>query len=92
MLNWALDEVENRLETYGVAAVESKPNMEGKEGASGAKSFRQLDVIYTDFERAAFSFRSHASAVHTMLAAPVPFPYFHVVKLLLVVTLAMVRR
>ena len=54
------------------------------------KNFRQLDVIYTDFERAAFSFRSNANAVHSLLAAPVPFPYFHVVKVMLVITLVVI--
>ena len=44
------------------------------------------------FAASAFGFRGHASQISNLLAAPVPFPYFHVVKLLLVVTLAMVRR
>ena len=70
VLNWALDEVERRLETY----FESKDDR-GTGGHGRSKKFRQLDLLYTDFERAAFNFRTHANQIHSLLAAPVPQPF-----------------
>jgi hypothetical protein len=74
-INWALDEVDARLHFLQTQ----------EDGAM----WRHRDVVYTDFERCAFSFRTGAGFIVSQLAAPVPFPYFHVVKLLLLVTLTM---
>jgi len=64
---------------------------DGLQLAGGRLELSMRDAqIYHNFVDNAFRFRGHASQVSNLLAAPVPFPYFHVVKLMLVVTLTLV--
>jgi len=76
-VKWALAEVHSAL-------IALAP----KDGASGL-SHRDAEV-FRGFEGTAFTFRGHSSNITNLLRAPVPFAYFHVVKVLLMVTLLMV--
>ena len=38
----------------------------------------------------AFAFRGHCGQIHNLLQQPVPFPYFHILNLMLVITLTIV--
>jgi len=76
-VKWALAEVQAQLIAVGPT-----------EG-SGGLSQRDAEV-YRGFEDTAFKFRGSSAAVINLLKAPVPFAYFHVVKVLIMVTLVMV--
>jgi hypothetical protein len=45
--------------------------------------------VFEDFEHCVLKFKSHCGASLNLLKMPVPFAYFHVLKLLLIVSLAM---
>ena len=45
-------------------------------------------VIYKEFEETAFRLRAHCSQIHNLISWPVPFAYFQLVPLTLVVTQA----
>ena len=74
-INWALDEVDQQLRAV-------RPDDDSRAAAN-------RNVVYQDFESAVFAFLQHSSAITSLLAAPVPYPYFHVVKVMLLIALTM---
>ena len=40
------------------------------------------NFVYQDIQRAVFCFHNNASSIMSLLAVPVPYPYFHIVKIM----------
>ena len=44
-------------------------------------------TIYGSFETAALQFRAHCGQTAALMAQPIPYPYFHALKTLLILSL-----
>lgn len=76
---WALAEVRT-------AIIKDKPEREGGPQKSQLTTMPQLS-IFGNFEKCMEDFCAHCGATMEVLNQPVPFPYFHILKLLLLVAL-----
>lgn len=47
-------------------------------------------LMLQQLQEKAFAFRGHCGQIHNLLQQPVPFPYFHILNLMLVITLTIV--
>jgi len=83
-LVWALGEVED--------ALLPKPDGDASEvevERANMERFRVSDLL-SNFRELAFTFRGHCGQISNWLKQPVPFPYFHVLTLLLVLDLLLI--
>jgi len=78
-LSWALDEVKRELIARG-----------GGDGGGREFSAMPQVAVHAQFQACAFRLRGHMNTIVNLLKQPVPFPYFHVLKLLLLVGLFIV--
>ena len=79
-VGWALAEVKGGLlntDASSAATASLEDNM-------------SLRMVFGAFRGVAFKFREHSSATFNLLNAPVPFAYFHAMKLLLLLSLLII--
>jgi hypothetical protein len=81
-VGWALAEVKNIL-----LSMSGERSGERKTALGDDMAVR---AVFGSFCDVAFRFRSHSSATFNLLNAPVPFAYFHVMKLLLLLSLLII--
>jgi len=83
-LVWALGEVEDAL-----LPKQSGDASEADVERANSERFRVSDLL-SNFRELAFTFRGHCGQISNWLKQPVPFPYFHVLTLLLVLDLLLI--
>ena len=99
---WALGEVRCALKAKlakapAAAPAKAAPESPGTRLSAAAENVAEATLLATpaamavlnDFEQAALKFKSHCGASSNLLKMPVPFAYFHVLKLLLIISLAL---
>ena len=79
-VGWALAEVKAGL--LGIDATAAAGTSLGKDLAARE--------VFSAFRDVAFKFRTESSSTFALLNAPVPFAYFHVMKLLMVLSLLLI--
>ena len=96
-VSWALAEVRTLLLDQQQSERSSAPPPDGETppaAASAAHGGLPPSVVLAleidSFERVAFAFKSHAGVVSNLLRQPVPLPYFHLMHLLLLLTLILI--
>jgi len=84
-LVWALAEVEDALlpKIKGANATNDEKRMISEE------RYRVSDLL-SNFRELCFTFRGHCGQINNWLKQPVPFPYFHVLTLLLVLDMSLI--
>jgi len=94
-LAWALLDVKSALcagSSTSTTSDATAGSPQGKAAASRASRNSILTTvvqlnIFGSFERTAFGFRGQSGQTHALMAQPVPYPYFHALKLMLLIAL-----
>ena len=87
-LMWALGEVEDAL----LATVAQERGGAGADATVAShmmERFRISDLL-SNFRELAFTFRGHCGEISNWMNQPVPYPYFHILSLLLVLDLCLI--
>jgi len=89
-LVWALAEVEDALLPKPVDKPDaSRAELEQLRKQANAERYVVSDLL-SNFRELAFAFRGHCGQITNWLKQPVPFPYFHVLTVLLVIDLMLI--
>jgi len=93
---WALEEAKGQLKVLESekdpprgSPTMSPRSREAKADASLAPAIRQ-GLLVQQLREAAFGFRGHCGQIVSMLKQPVPFPYFHLLNVMLFINLSFI--
>ena len=86
---WALDEVEHGLLSAVRPSATPDADSDVVFDAFGSDRYRVGDLL-SAFRDLAFTFRGHCGQINNWMNQPVPFPYFHILTVLLQVDLVLI--